>query len=501
MRKSNQWLMAIVTLLTLSVSCKKDQLHVQSGSENSNLIKEHSDKVIVAKTLAKAVAENPNLRTFIKDEALKQFDKDDDILFQFVKDKKINTNTTLFDLLMQYADDKDAFAAACNNSPLLTIFVPTLPNLKPEEWNADTQIPQIAVEPNSEINSGKISIFDAAGKENRISPELIPGFPVLVIKTNERVVLSSDKEASTIPFFSNDKFSFKFLDNVFDGLAGNTDINTRTGTNHPANNDYTIDKANVDAYKLGMEWQRDYVYYGITPTNPNGKYTNKYMEEFASFKLMNAEDLVVLSDDTNDPKPRKVKRNSDPIWTEGRFEFKMIVYINATNGVGPKLEKPFTAGGDDLFNITYERVVLSLYKIATISPRTYYPRPRLFLIPWDLQQYGSAWKFVLYEFDPTVETTKTVTHSSTFSGNFEINLGEILKIGPKFGASTTNQVTTTYEYKFATGSEDLGEGILEFRTPVVSSVRDLSPTLQRYSTHEVTTGMVSFSIEPRAIIQ
>jgi hypothetical protein len=506
MTKRSQWLMTIVTLVTLSVSCKKDQLHLQSGSQNANLIKEHSDKVIVAKTLAKAVAENPQLRTFIKEEALKQFDKDDDILFQFVKDKKISTNTTLFDLLMQYADDKEAFAAACNNSPLLTIFVPTLPNLSPEQWNADTQIPQIVVEPNSEINSGKISIFDAAGKEERISPDLIPGYPVLVIKTNERVILGSSKESSTIPFFSNDKFSFKFLDNAFDGLSPNSDLNTRSGVNRPDRNIFSIDTVNIKAFQSGSEWHRDYIYYGITPTNPTGKFTNRYKEYIASFKVMNAEDLIILSDHSSDPKAINTRENStDPMWTEGRFEFRMVVYMNTQTQNNDGLKKYFTAGGNDIFNITYTPIqfanIIFGYKIKSITAKSYKPTTTD-IDAWDLQKYGSTWKFVVAEYDLSERHTRTVTHTTTYSGNFEVSLGEIWKVGPKFGGSATTEHSSSYVYETTTGSEDLAEGLLDFRTPVVTSLTyrsDWTGDSQRYNTYEVSTGMVSFSIEPRAI--
>jgi hypothetical protein len=514
MKKVNLFLVPILAISFAITSCKKEKAQPQTDPEKTNISIDYAYQTEFSKALAKAVKEQPDLRTFIKNEALKQFDKDYDILFQAVKDVKVNNEGTFYDILMKYADQKEVFQQACDKLPLLTIFVPELPNFSAETWNANSAIPVVAVKPDDNLKSGEISIYDAAGKEDRLAPGLIPGFPVLVVKTNERVVLSSAKqsdkgsnyrivESQTQTFFSNNKFSFTFLDNTFNGLADNSHTNTRTGMNQPALNIYTIDKINVDAYTSGSEWHRDFVYYGITPSNPNGRFTNRFSEYITSFKLLNGNDLNVISDQTNDPQPDKLRKLSDPQWTEGRFEFRISIFINGKNGVGNELRKAFTASGADLFDLTYKPIKgpignLVVYILTSVTPKAF--NPNIEITSWDLEQYGSAWKFAITEYDPTEEFTRTITHSSEYGTNFGIDIGtgEKIKVGAKFGISSTTTNSIAYQYKITTGSDDLAEGILDFRSPVITSLTG-SPASQRYTTYEVTTGMVSLAVEPKRV--
>lgn len=462
-------------------------------------------RVTFSQVLAKAVSANPELRSFIKAEAVKQFDKDYDILYQAAKDKKLQNGQTLHATLLQYASDPEAFNTACDQLPLLTIYVPELPNFSAESWNAPAQVPMVAVK---QRNKAGVSIYDAAGTERLLENRYIPGFPVLVVKTNERVVTSgganyfADARAKQQPhaFYSNSRYSFSFADEAFDGINGKA----------PGNNRLTlsIDQQNIDAYNSGAEWQRDYVYYGITPANTTGKFSNHFSEFIASFNFTKPEQLGLISDQTNDPKVVSSSMFAPPMWTDGRFEIRISIFINAKNAVGQELRKSFTATGNDLFTINYDStkwLIAGLWKYTykSVTPKVYYPN--IEILPWDLDLYGSVWKFAVSEFDPSEEITRTVTNTTTYGSNFEINVstGEKLKIGGKFGASATTTHTETYQYKTTLSSEDLAEGVLDFRSPVIIGISQIYiPFIGYrtiYNTYEVSTGIVSFSVEPKRV--
>lgn len=499
-----------ITLLLVSflmtatfVACKKESAPQTLPTPVQAANPDDTYNVAFSRVLAKAVNTEPGLRSFIKTEAAKQFDKDYDILYQVVKDKKLNKGHTLHETLLKYADDAQVFNTACNMLPLLTIYVPELPNFSAENWDAQTQIPMVAVK---QRNKAGVSIYDATGNERVLEAKYIPGFPVLVIKTNERVITNgtasyfADAHArqQNKTFYSNDKYSFVFADEAFNGLDSKVPDKS---VNRVA---FSMDQQNIDAYNSGVEWHRDFVYYGITPTNTTGKFSNHYSEFITSFNFTKPEHLGLINDHTDDP---KVLNNTltAPAWTDGRFEIRISIFINAKNAVGQELRKYFTATGRELFDIQYDSAKIFgtfyIYSYKSVSPKVYYPN--IEILPWDLELYGSVWKFAVSEFDPSEEITRTVTNTTTYGSNFELSIGtgDKLKIGGKFGASATTTHTESYQYKTTTGSDDLAEGVLDFRSPIITAVGHLGfPfNLPYYVTYEVSTGIVSFSVEPKKV--
>lgn len=151
-------------LISLSQSCKKDNglqknnpaILTDDSSETSALQRSF------AKILAKAVKNDPNIRAFLKEEALKQFDNDYDVLYQIVKDKKINGLETLHEKLVKYANSQNELENIESKLPLLTIFIPNLPNFSPEIWNTNTEIPLIA---SSVRNISQTYLYNYKGEE------------------------------------------------------------------------------------------------------------------------------------------------------------------------------------------------------------------------------------------------------------------------------------------------------------------------------------------------
>lgn len=508
-RKSSHAFLLIVLLTSLSfTACKKEEVKQTQTPPPTQVAPDPNDvyRIAFSKTLAKAVQAEPVLRSFIKTEAAKLFDNDYDVLYQAVKDKKLSSGITLHETLLKYADDADAFNSNVDNLPLLTIYVPELPNFNAESWDVQTQVPLVAV---AQRHREDVSIFDAEGKELSLSSKYIPGFPVLVVKSNERVVLSNGSDAEgrqQKPYFSNARFAFSFLDDAFNGSISKASAGRKNeGVGHSGERTTTsIDSVIDNAYTSGVEWHRDYIYYGISPTNSIGRFTNRFSESITSFKFTKPEHLGLISDHDNDSKAI-INNTRPPAWTEGRFEIRISVFINAKNAVGQELRKYFTATGPELFKLEYDSIwtgVIRIYLYKQATPISY--NPNIELVPWDLEQYGSVWKFAVSEYDPSEEITRTVTNTTTYGANFEINAstGDKNKIGGKFGASMTTTHTEVFQYKTTYGSEDLAEGVLDFRTPVIinKGVRHvLGFNIPYFTTYEVTTGIVSFSVEPKRI--
>jgi len=470
----------LILLLVSIQSCKKNDVTYEKliNSDQTDIA-----QVKFAKILAPALANSYELRKFLKAEALKQFDKDYDILYQLIRNKKVG-DITVSELLSSYAESKEDFASIENNFPLLTILIPTVPNFTPENWNVSTEIPQVAV---ALSDKKDVPMYDKSGKATIVPSGCVPTIPVVVVKQNERVVVSQGTSLKSQKISVNGNSSFSFVDEAFDGT--NTTKLKRTAL--PSD----IDPIIVEAYNLGMEWQRDHVYYGLTPTNTQGSYRNNYSEFLTSFRFLEGPPgLYKIMDQQPDPGIPTYVTSTALIfdgasrWTNGFFEFKVTVVINGKNGVGQTLTKGFSARGSDLFDITYGHYILNICRIVKIAPKTY--NPNLELIPWDLESYGTAWKFIISEFDVSEEVTQTVENTTTYAGNFEFNT----KFGLKFGASATTSEKNTFSIKSYLSSDELYEAVLTFDQPIIIGVSN-----GVYTTREISTGWVSIGVEPKRI--
>ncbi|MBD0255003.1 MAG: hypothetical protein ICV83_04725 [Cytophagales bacterium] len=503
--KNKLFLAGLVCLMPFVQSCNKEDMSrpAEPGLVQIEPAERSALQISFAKTLAKGLKNDPALRAFLKTEGNKQFDKDYDILYHMIKDQQVGGTQTFREKLLYYAESAEAFAAIENSLPLLTIFIPSLPDFSTEKWNTDTEIPQVAV---LQEGNNNVAVFDDEGRQTVLTPDQIPAFPVLVIKQNERILVnngtgsgknsSGKKGAGT--FHQNGRFSFSFADEAFNGISHlKEDAAARTGINNAIN----IDTVNTLAYNSGSEWHRDYVYYGITPTNPRGTFNGRYSEFIRSFKFLTPDALNMISDQTGDPSPRFTKNMStSPSWTEGNFEFWITVLVNGKNGVGNEFTKVLSVRPQDLFDLAYTRV-FPYYRLSTITPKEY--RPEVELVPWNLQAYSLGWKFIVYERDLTEEITQTYSHTSSFATNFEINgsIGDTQKVGAKLGFTQSTSNTVSYGVKTTLGSDFLGETVLTFDQPVITSASPVPGTpFVTFTTREITTGNVlTMSIEPKRV--
>lgn len=501
-------------------SCKKNTAEdIEQNvvvNKNSDIPANNEARAKFAIILAKAIKKDQDLRAFLKEESLKQFDNDYDVLYQMVRDKRINGQETIREKLIRYGATGTQLDSIENQLPLLTIFVPTLPDFSPEKWDAINDIPVVAV---AKSNENKITLYNDSGNSLLLEPNQFPAAAVLVIKDNERLVVNggASDASKTVMVESNNKqlvfsrggLSYTFAAEAFNG------IHKKISTERYAfSND--IDQVNIDAYNSGNEWHRDYVYYGLTSNNTKGEFRNNYSEYITSFKFLRSDALGIISDQDEDPKANYTfgggragsKIVNIPMWTEGSFEFWITVLINSRTGTGPQNTYVMSAKPSELFNVEYRLVKevkntflnidIKEYAITSINPIEF--KPNIRLVPWDLQNYGTAWKFIVYEKDNAQNDSKTYENETTYAANFGIEFGVEKKWGAKFGGSMTTRNKASHTVTTTLNSDFLGEAIVSFDQPIITGQHLDNQGRLVYSTFETPSGNVfSLTVEPKRI--
>lgn len=126
-----------IVLLFVVYSCKKEKIPGNIESVNKIEISETVKlQTSFAKALVKALKNDRDLRSFIKSESLKQFDNDHDVLYLQVKNVQISNGESFYDKLLKFST-KQELDIIERKMPLITVFVPTLPNFNPEIWDID----------------------------------------------------------------------------------------------------------------------------------------------------------------------------------------------------------------------------------------------------------------------------------------------------------------------------------------------------------------------------
>ena len=228
----------------------------------------------IAFVLSKSL-EDQTIREFIKNEASKQFDSDYDVMYQMVKDKRLSNGKLFKEALAEYSNSREDFFRDIEKYPLLTILVPELSIFSNNTWETLTQIPAVVVRPVgfNVKDDAMVSGYDPLGNRISIDATVEPDFPLLVLKENDRVVLSHGNESSMRLgesnienlVHTNEKGRFYFLHKSFDPKSHEQLSSARTVSIANANFDQRV----LSAFQAGVASDRDYVYYDILPPNRN----------------------------------------------------------------------------------------------------------------------------------------------------------------------------------------------------------------------------------------
>ncbi|MBX2900539.1 MAG: hypothetical protein KF775_12865 [Cyclobacteriaceae bacterium] len=484
----------------------------QDFEVDKEIIKVQSEaqvKTYFAKGLSQALVNEKSLRDFLRMEALKTFDGDYDVLYSLVKDKTLVTGKTLEQTLKPYFNTVTLRDIELT-LPLLTIFVPTLPenSFSADLWNTEEQVPFVAIRLGNSID---VPIISPSGESYLLSSELIPSYPVVVVKDNERVTHSSQlgyetARGSRIIFTNSFGIDYKFVDDIFDYELEKQreEATLREGTI------YNVDQKLSDAfstYQTSDGWQRDYIYYNITPASPNGQFTYDFSEHIRSFSIVGNALLAYqkMADQAGDPTIKSGKNSSG--WTDGFFEIRASALIQAQNGIGSTISNSYLVSGKDLFTVTYEidrrgiwpfRYDYYIVKSVTAKPQN----TNMPIVPWDLKNYGSSFRIDIEESDNSTVVTESTTETTKFATNFNIEGSILKKIGLKFGASLERTETNVLTRQYTLNSDPLGTVVVNFSDKVVLSISYPvleAPSTWRYTTREYANNIFSISVEPKRV--
>jgi hypothetical protein len=488
---------ALVLLFAICISCieenSSDDEDVNGNGENQQISsKEDQYFLDLGKAFAKSLSQNQSLRTLVKSEALKMFDRDYDILYSVIKDVPLEDGKTVRELLKENYHGRYAFDIVERAMPLLTIFVPELPenSFSAMNWDVTSQIPKVAVNMST---SSAIMIIDPTGKTKNMDRRFIPAFPVVVIKENERVVVKEQSLKTSGRSFKGGDIEFQFIDPAFDKMKSHS--NARVVT--------TIDSKLVQAYDIykGTDgWQRDYIYYNISPTQTRGPFIYDFKEFFKEFRLNGDPNTIYGKiQDQNDPEltPKTALRKQSGGFTDGEFEFRFSVLYNAKNGLGQYKYTYLPVSPYNLFTLTYTKQYFAwgiYYYFAKISELKTVPMNEE-LLNWDLLNYAPTLLVEVEEVDTNETITETQTIQGEFLSNFEVNLNVFEKVGLKTGGSLKTTSINTYTKTYSLGSDPLGSVIINFADNVIVG-KTVTTTGTTYTLREYVNTNFVLSVEP-----
>jgi hypothetical protein len=192
------------------------------------------------------------------------------------------------------------------------------------------------------------------------------------VKDNERVIPNNDELFDDLdtPILTEptDDVQLRLADNNY-AQAG--PVGPPPPPPPPSGSYPRLDPIHVQAYDAynGFTpggWQRDFIYYRLTPTSPNGVIHRLYKEYITSFKLtgdpQNAYQYISQHD--QDPylaNPTGSQSSSPPpppsqasAWTDGFFEIGFSVnYGPKASDIDANTIGHFNANPEELFEVTY----------------------------------------------------------------------------------------------------------------------------------------------------
>ncbi len=455
---------------------------------------------IFSQALSKAVENNASLRKFIKEESIKMFDNDYDVFYHLIKNSVVADGKTFRDCLKEYFDDDETLSEIENANPLLTIYIPELPSdFSAETWDASNEIPMVST---GKAVNDTISFYKDGEIVFSLCSKQIPGFPVLVVKNNERVKQSNGTTRAECDLGNG----YEFIDEAF-----NPQVNkptTRgflfTNTQFPF-----IYDAYLEMGVSGFYWQRDNIYYGLTKnsgTSGSGAIDRSIRETMTTIAF--STDAYYKMTDQDDPRATEECRlfadnTPFPQWSEGRYEIKLDVLISNTSGLGNIITKYVSLDPSDLFSLSYTKKVSCIdlvglyiysYKLNNIKSKT--APLDIPLIAWDLENNGFSWKILVSEIDDQ----QTKTWQETTSTEFAANVQGGLKVGLNFGVSAKVTKSNMFSVVTFLNSDDLGTLECHFSDPVMTNFSPITtePQLIGFcAPYDIYNSYVVLTIEPR----
>lgn len=508
-----KYLIYCLAIALLSTSCSNEVSTFTEVENSAQTMTKQDAKEKFAKILSKAVYNRQSVREFLKNEAIKQFDENYDVLYYLVKDEMID-GQSFRDILKTYSSEAEIQKIE-KALPLLNILLPEMLiiDIKPEDLDVNDPAIPIAV-----ANDSCANIYLNGSQEGIVESGQMPGFHLFVVNENSRVEIPSYSTRS------GDKKCIVFKSSNYDRKKN---VATRSVASSSTVGDKAIRAYNYfykdDGSNEQMAYQRDYIYYGITPQNQTGR-LNLSVREYLTNLEIQPSVFGIISDDTkgdeeakNDPyiKQGQVGKRGgsghseskliEIMWTKGSFNFKFeIIQGNATTPSVVLI--PLRPHEIWDFNIEHYRKHGTLfrkeYNRYTIYPDRFASKNidlakfNASLPKWDITKEGLIRYINVYEEDVSAnkeyieEYEVTKGDTSNFNGGLKISLGPIkIDFGGNKNSNTITHQKTTIKVTRQEDSDYLGTVPVYFYDPII-----IGKEGSNYKLHTYSTGSVNFSI-------
>lgn len=525
--------LALVSLILFN-SCSNDNDDPVIATNNKFIEKNavNTDRYLTnfASILSKATYNRKDVREFLKNESSKQFDKNYDVLYYMIKDEKIG-NETFQEILASYSSI-ETINEIESNVPLLNILIPEISffDIKAENMPLDDKEIPVAISKTS-----KTSLFLNGEEVVGLEKGEVPSFHVFVVNENSRVIVPSNQSNG---LKSGGPKTIQFKSPNYDGSI------VEASTKSAIVGYYTPGTKAIEAFQYfnkddgsnaQMAFQRDYIYYGITPQKPSGS-LNRSVSEYISFIEVNPlayfkiADQIGTGSNNDDPyilqwstsqKKRELTQAEliDRLWTKGAYDFKFEI-VMSTNQQPQIVHIPLKPDQIWNFNLDHSYRHSTMFRRSKhtywidpnkfTSKRVYLTDKQISFAKWNIAE-ESIYRYInISEEDESLKTTTTHVYETTrvltnkFKGDvkLEIGLGNSDKISGSSGAEVSNS-NSIRENKTVTlerleKSDDLGSIRIYFYDPIIEAkfgrrlVRN-----NRYMVRTYTNGFITFALSVR----
>lgn len=544
MKKSNLSLLVTVATTVLAIAmftaCAKEELLSPEDNNYPEVVKLSNvdAQTAFAKILSRAVSDSKEVRSFIKTEALAQFDNDYDVFYPFVKDKEVANGKTFRDILLSYCDDEEELIQIEESALLLNILVPDLTlfwDFDAEKWNADDA--GIAVISRDDADN---TLYENGEVLGSLPSDEIPGFPCLVVKNNERMVVCNNatRAGNAVYEFASDAFD----PSKTRSLTRSDDWPMALETAEspiPYAKAAELDPWVITGWEeFGTDYrkaQRDSPYLGITRSNSDGELKINYAEEIFMFKILAGKYSIIsdqfgdtdpdpyLNDDLSPGKGNGPAPNDawiiERIWKGGKFEIRFQSYLAGTNSSQSALtmDVQYSVPAKQAFSMdkvqvyytngTLVRRHIYRYKFNSSDLKPKWIRTselpdaqggaHVFTKPWNLSNQALVFHMFVSEYDASGTYTATETVQSEVSvteknGQTENNEDNQQQSGQDVTNTTTQ--TNVVQVERTLGSDNLGEIEFDYRDPVI--LNDTKKNTEGYELFRASNSYVEVVLLP-----
>lgn len=489
-------------------------------------------QVLFTKTLSAAVSNNEGLRLFIKKKAQEQFDCDYDVFYPFVKGMTVVDGRSFREILLDYCCEEDLCAIE-RALPKLNILVPDwawLGCFSVNEWDAHDA--KIAVSYVS--GDGSVEVYSNGEELGKLPHGSLPGFPVLIVKSNERMVYTPSTKGSEGSYdfvceeFNNvqTKVVHEYFKPEIDGTPDTTCFVPATEINYRVKQAYNYFPAGPRSI-----YQRDYLYYNMTRSNQTMSRNKNVKERLYKIKFDKFDNDSFFDDVSNgeyhdfDRSPInstwEYKKNNgwasaddlrNHFYATGNIELTVMFTMPTSAGANTSYYFVKSVSFSDAFVISnanldfrHKTAFCKDWYVYTVEYKAILPKwfvVNYELPSWDISSQNATISIVAMETDETgsqeIEYQKKKTFATNFKTELSAETGASTKLKVGLGVTWADSIEETVREKYTRvqgGVDQLGSSCLEYETPILVN-QVTKDGVSGYNVKTLTTGSLDLMFLP-----